>query len=68
MSSSSVPRLYGVIPIMDKLTQALDNFPSDSSLLPAIRAAATRGRVVLNKYYSLTDDSIMYRLAIREFI
>jgi hypothetical protein len=30
---------------------------------PVVRAAARRGRAMMNKYYGLTDDSIMYRVA-----
>lgn len=36
--------------------------------LPVIRMAAARGLVVVDKYYAKTDDSLMYRLAMSEFL
>lgn len=33
-----------------------------------VRAAAARGRKMLDKYYSKTDDSIMYRLAMSKLV
>jgi hypothetical protein len=30
--------------------------------------AAVRGRVMLNKYYGLTDDSVMYRIAMCKWL
>ena len=32
-----------------------------------VRAAAARGRVLLNKYYSLTDESNFYRVAMSTY-
>ncbi|THH23259.1 hypothetical protein EUX98_g7913, partial [Antrodiella citrinella] len=64
ISHSNRPLLYEVIPIIDKLTTALEQVIANNSLVQPVRAAATRGMKVLNKYYSVTDDSIMYRLAI----
>lgn len=32
-----------------------------------MRAASQRGRVILDKYYSLTDDSIIYRIAMGSY-
>jgi hypothetical protein len=39
----------------------------DTTLLPAVRAAALRGIVMMNKYYALTDDSSIYRVAMSKF-
>ena len=48
---------------MDALTHMLEHVTSNVQLLPSVRAAAACGKAVLDKYYSLTDDSVMYRLA-----
>jgi hypothetical protein len=67
MSKSSIPRIHEVIPFMDSLFDALEDFASDESLFPAVRMAAVRGRTVLQKYYGKTDDSIIYRIAMSRF-
>ena len=43
-----------------ELTAASDN---EDYYSPAIRAALKLGTRLLNKYYSLTDDSEVYRIA-----
>jgi hypothetical protein len=43
----------------DKLTKALKK--KDNS--PALRAVLVMGKGLLNKYYSLTDESEVYRIA-----
>lgn len=63
MSQSKTPLLHQVIPVFDIITRALDDHYSDPTLPPAVRAAAIRGRTMLDKYYGLTDDSIVYRVA-----
>ncbi|KAF8583673.1 hypothetical protein K439DRAFT_1254514, partial [Ramaria rubella] len=63
MSSLKVPHIFEVIPIIDLLTAMLDKFASNKSLFPAVCAGVAKGQEVLNKYYSLTDDSIVYRIA-----
>ncbi|KAF8591457.1 hypothetical protein K439DRAFT_1327204, partial [Ramaria rubella] len=63
MFSSKIPRIFEVIPIIDILTATLDQYSSGNSLFPAVRAAAAKGCDILNKYYSLTDESIIYRVA-----
>ena len=67
ISQTNTPLLHEVIPIFDILTQALDDFIDDENKLPAVRAAARRGRAMLNKYYGITDGSIMYRIAMCMF-
>ena len=57
MSKSSRALVHEVIPVIDILTQHLDKFSDDLVLHPSVRAAAARGRIVLNKYYSLTNSS-----------
>jgi len=63
MLQSSTPLLHQVIPLFDGLTRALDDHASDPMNAPAVRMAAIRGRTMLNKYYGLSDDSVMYRIA-----
>ena len=60
ISQNKIPLVHDVIPIFDILMHTLNKFINDESCLPAIRAAALRGFSVLNKYYALTDDSIVY--------
>lgn len=64
ISKTAKPLLHQVIPLIDKLTGHLEAIVANATLLMPVRAAAARGRVVLNTYYSKTDDSVMYRLAI----
>jgi hypothetical protein len=63
MSQSRTPPVHNVIPLFDIITHALDDNISDTTLPSAIRMAAWRGRAMLNKYYGLTDDSIIYQIA-----
>ena len=66
MSQSNVPLLHETIPVIDILTTHLTNTVIDKEkkgILRPIRVAAARGLAVLNKYYSATDESIMYRIA-----
>lgn len=63
MSQSKVPLLHEVIPLIDTITRTLEKAITDHDLYPAVRASAAKGLAILNKYYSKTDDSIMYRCA-----
>jgi hypothetical protein len=38
----------------------MDDFIDNIDLHPTVRAAALRGSLLMNKYYSLTDDSIAF--------
>jgi hypothetical protein len=40
----------------------------DAKLHPCVRVAAARGRAMLNKYYGLSDDSNMYRIAMHKLL
>jgi hypothetical protein len=48
---------------MDNLFDALEDYMANELLLPAVRMAAKRGRTVMSKYYGLTDESVIYRIA-----
>lgn len=63
ISQYNHPLLHEVIPLIDILTESLDNTIDDFTLLPTVCAVALRGKLVMKKYYSYTDDSVMYRLA-----
>jgi hypothetical protein len=52
---------------MDSITSALDKFIDNPFLHPAVRHAALRGLLMLNKYYARTDDTIVYRIAMSEY-
>ena len=66
ISKSKTPLLHEVIPLFDVITRALDEHIADGTLPPVVRVAAARGSTMLNKYYGLTDDSIIYRVAMRK--
>ena len=60
-----MPLLHHVIPYMDCLTASLDDFHANLNLNPVVRIAAGQGRVVVDKFYRLTDDSDIFRIAMR---
>ena len=51
-----------VIPAMDRLTEGLDP-QTKKCYHPGIVAALNLARRKMNRYYSLTDDSVVYRIA-----
>jgi len=61
--STDTPCLATVIPAMDKMHDELEATSKDAKYSLAVRAALTTGKNLLNKYYSLTDDSEVYRIA-----
>ena len=63
MEAMGRPLVHDVIPLIDNLTAKLQRAAGDTSLNITIRAAALAGIKVLNKYYSKTDDTIIYRVA-----
>lgn len=67
MSKSDVPLLHEVISLIDALTTHLKNAITDATLLKPVHIAAARGLRMLHKYYSKTDESIMYRIAMSKF-
>jgi len=52
---------------MDHLDQHLATSALDLSLPASIRAAATLGKRTLNMYYTMTDHSEVYRIAMGKF-
>lgn len=73
VSRHKTPLLYQIIPLIDKLDSHLltlmkpNTGPNGTGLHSTIRHAAYFGRTMLNKYYSKTDGSIMYRVAMSKF-
>ena len=54
-----------MIPFIDILTDHVEKFKADTSNSPVVRAAASRGRIILDRYYSRTDEVAIYRVAMR---
>lgn len=52
---------------MDHLDQHLATSALNFELPASIRAAATLGKRTLNKYYTMTDHSEIYRIAMGKF-
>ncbi|KAH7904609.1 hypothetical protein BJ138DRAFT_977167, partial [Hygrophoropsis aurantiaca] len=53
-----------VIPAMDGIDEVFTNHVIDNMTLnPAIQAAVSVGKKTLNCYYSLTDSSSVYHIA-----
>ena len=67
LSKNKIPLLHEVILVIDILTDRLDDVSRDMKYLPSIHAGAAKGLAVLNKYYSKTDESVMYRCAMSAY-
>jgi hypothetical protein len=61
--SADTPSLPTVIPAMDAIDQHLATAITGSTYNSAIKASLALGKNLLNKYYSLTDISDLYRIA-----
>jgi hypothetical protein len=57
--------IAGVIPVMDAITAKFDAARSNVKT-KAVVYGIKRGQELLDKYYSKTDDSVLYRVALRE--
>ena len=60
ISKNKIPLIHQVIPIF---ATALEDTIDNDTLPLVVHHAALRGFFMLNKYYSLTDESIVYRVA-----
>lgn len=60
ISASNVPLLHEVIPLIDILITQLEDCIASLTLHLVVCVAGACGLHVLNKYYSRTDDLIMY--------
>ncbi|KAJ3504337.1 hypothetical protein NMY22_g17960 [Coprinellus aureogranulatus] len=63
VSWSAVPLVHEVIPIINSITSFFNKAIDDPALHHAVRHAALRGLHMLNKYYSHTNESIVYWIA-----
>ena len=61
--SSDKPCIANVIPAIDRMHYDLTAASNNEAYSPTIRAALKLGTGLLDKYYSLTDDSEVYRIA-----
>lgn len=65
-SQAEVPLVHQVIPMLEKLEHQLQ-FTLDHAEAPnVIRIAAQAGLMMVGKYYALTDDNEVYRIAMGE--
>ncbi|KAJ3764778.1 hypothetical protein FB446DRAFT_614857, partial [Lentinula raphanica] len=63
--STKLPGVSSVIPAMDAIDEAFASGIVDEVTLPSpVRHALSMGKKTLNKYYQLSDDSYIYRMAI----
>ena len=65
--STDTPCITNVIPAMDKMHENLFAACNNPAYSASIRAALKIGMNLLNKYYSITDNSEVYRIAIGMF-
>ncbi|KAK0430765.1 hypothetical protein EV421DRAFT_1912525 [Armillaria borealis] len=63
ISQSGAPLLHEVIPMMDILTWELEKAVKNMMLLPCVHAGVSWGLAIIDKYYSKTDESIMWKMA-----
>lgn len=63
ISQSNIPLLHEVIPVIDIIAGRLVESMADVALPAQVRYGAALGWKLLNKYYSATDESVMYRCA-----
>ncbi len=67
ISQSRVPLLYEVIPMMDILTQELEKAVKNNLLMPCVYARVSHRLANIDKYYSKTDESIMWKTSMSKF-
>ena len=65
--SRSTPNLATVIPAMDHIDQVLSTYSRNKSFLPSIRSGVSLAQETLNHYYSRTDQSEVYRIAMSKY-
>ncbi len=53
---------------MDILTQELEKALKNMALLPCVRVGVSQGLAIIDKYYSKTDESIMWKTAMSKSI
>lgn len=53
---------------MDRIDNHLATAATKDTFLPCIKGALSIGKRLLNKYYSITDHSELYRIAMGTFL
>ncbi|KIM61399.1 hypothetical protein SCLCIDRAFT_71135, partial [Scleroderma citrinum Foug A] len=61
--SCSTPNLATVIPVMDHIHQELSKYSHDKKYVRSIHAGISLAKETLNRYYSCTDESEVYCIA-----
>ncbi|POW16845.1 hypothetical protein PSTT_00997 [Puccinia striiformis] len=64
VSIATSARLLNIVVFIDQVTDQLSTAISNREYPPALRNACRVGLKITNKYYSLTDSSPLYRIAI----
>jgi hypothetical protein len=67
-SHNSIPNIATVIPAMDCIDKVLISNSADADLSVSIRTAVVIGAKTLNRYYSKTDMSEIYRTTMSEWL
>ena len=68
VSMANVPLLHQVVLTIDYLRSHLEEMRDNASIHPAVCHATMNGIGILDKYYSRTDKSDMYRTAMGMYI
>ncbi|KAG1748375.1 uncharacterized protein EDB91DRAFT_1218757 [Suillus paluster] len=63
-SQAEVPLVHEVIPMLERLEHMMVKVSRDTELSAIVRVAALAALQVIGKYYTLTDDNEVYRIAI----
>ncbi|KAJ7580325.1 hypothetical protein C8J56DRAFT_731630, partial [Mycena floridula] len=66
-SQDTVCTISSVIPMMDRI-DALLTGQASKSIHPSVKIAVLLAKKTLNRYYSLTDTSDVYRIAMGEYL
>ena len=66
--SRATPNLAVVIPAMDKIDRRFNEVLKKSTIDSSIKSAVRLALATLNRYYSLTDTSEAYRIAMSALI
>jgi hypothetical protein len=67
ISKQKIPLIHQVILYFDSITTALKDNMDKAALPLVVCHAALRGYLMLNKYYTMTDASVIYRVAMSTF-
>ena len=63
-SEAEVPLVHEVIPMLEAMEHDLTRVRDSHELPTVIRIAAIAALLIISKYYALTDDNEVYRIAI----